>query len=51
VQFVSNKGVIGPGKAGKVIIDGGSCHNLASKELCTKLNLKYIPHPNTYYIQ
>jgi hypothetical protein len=33
-----------------VIIDGGSCQNLASKELCTKLKLKYYPHPNPYYI-
>ena len=42
---------LGNGKACKVIIDGGSCHNLASKELCQKLNLKYLPHPHTYYIQ
>jgi hypothetical protein len=45
------KVTVGPGKACKVIIDGGSCHNLASKELCTKLNLKYFPHPNPCYIQ
>jgi hypothetical protein len=45
------KAVVGPGKACKVIIDGGSCRNLASKELCTKLKLKYIPHPNPYFIQ
>ena len=35
----------------KVIVDGGSCRNLASKDLCAKLKLKYIPHPNPYYIQ
>jgi hypothetical protein len=35
---------------GKATIDGGSCQNLASKELCTKLKLKYYPHPNLYYI-
>jgi hypothetical protein len=45
------KAVVGPGKACKVIIDGGSCGNLASKELCTKMKLKYIPHPNPYFIQ
>ena len=27
------------GKSVKVIIDGGSCHNLASQELCDKLGL------------
>jgi hypothetical protein len=42
--------VVGPGKACKVIIDGGSCRTLASKELYTKLKLKYIPHPNPYFI-
>lgn len=35
----------------KVIIDGGSCHNLASKELCTKLGLRYKKHPHPYQIQ
>ena len=39
------------GKSCKVIIDGGSCHNLASKELCQKLNLKYLLHPHPYFIQ
>jgi hypothetical protein len=41
---------VGNGKSCKFIIDGGSCHNLASKELCTKLKLKYYPHPNLYCI-
>ncbi|KAK1685099.1 hypothetical protein QYE76_045947 [Lolium multiflorum] len=45
------KASVGPDKACKVIIDGGSCRNLASKELCTKLKLKYLPHPHPYYIQ
>ena len=27
------------GRSVKVIIDGGSCHNLASEELCSKLQL------------
>ncbi|KAK1647633.1 hypothetical protein QYE76_065438 [Lolium multiflorum] len=45
------KALVGPDKACKVIIDGGSCRNLASKELCTKLKLKYLPHPHPYYIQ
>ena len=33
------------GKSIKVIIDGGSCHNLASKELCDKVQLTYKRHP------
>jgi hypothetical protein len=41
---------VGNGKECKVIIDGGSCLNLASKELCTKLKLKYYPHSNLYCI-
>src|SRR4051812_43651864 len=51
MQFVPKKALVGPNKACKVIIDGGSCRNLASKELCAKLNLKYLPHPNPYYVQ
>ena len=39
------------GKSIKVIIDGGSCHNLASKELCEKLKLTYKKHPNPYHVQ
>ena len=39
------------GKSIKVIIDGGSCHNLASKELCDKLNLKFKKHPHPYHVQ
>jgi hypothetical protein len=50
-NLFQKKTVVGPSKACKVIIDGGSCRNLASKELCTKLKLKYIPHPNPYFIQ
>jgi hypothetical protein len=42
---------VSEGRACKVIIDGGSCRNLASKELCTKLKLKYYPHPIPYFIQ
>jgi hypothetical protein len=45
------KALVGPDKACKLIFDGGSCRNLASKELCAKLKLKYIPHPHPYYIQ
>ncbi|KAK1694226.1 hypothetical protein QYE76_010923 [Lolium multiflorum] len=48
-NLFQTKALVGPDKACKVIIDGGSCRNLASKELCTKLKLKYHPHP--YYIQ
>ncbi|KAK1629282.1 hypothetical protein QYE76_003597 [Lolium multiflorum] len=39
------------GKSIKVIIDGGSCHNLASTELCGKLNLTLRKHPHPYHIQ
>jgi hypothetical protein len=50
-NLFQTKALVGPNKACKVIIDGGSCRNLASKELCAKLNLKYLPHRNPYYIQ
>ncbi|KAK1604034.1 hypothetical protein QYE76_027707 [Lolium multiflorum] len=49
-NLFQTKALVGPDKACKVIIDGGSCRNLASKELCTKLKLKYL-HPHPYYIQ
>src|SRR3954463_8290873 len=39
------------GKSIKVVIDGGSCHNLASTELCEKLNLTLHPHRHPYHIQ
>ncbi|KAK1681460.1 hypothetical protein QYE76_042308 [Lolium multiflorum] len=39
------------GKSIKVIIDGGSCHNLASTKLCTKLNLPLRKHPHPYHVQ
>ncbi|KAK1616880.1 hypothetical protein QYE76_022397 [Lolium multiflorum] len=38
------------GKSIKVIIDGGSCHNLASTE-CEKLNLPLRKHPHPYHVQ
>ena len=50
-NLFQTKALVGPNKACKVIIDGGSCRNLASKELCAKLKLKYLPHPKPYYIQ
>ncbi|KAK1662638.1 hypothetical protein QYE76_050797 [Lolium multiflorum] len=50
-NLFQTKALVGPNKACKVIIDGGSCRNLASKELCTKLKLKYLPNPHPYYIQ
>ncbi|KAK1698488.1 hypothetical protein QYE76_015185 [Lolium multiflorum] len=50
-NLFQTKALVGPDKACKVIIDGGSCRNLASKELCTKLKLKYLPHPHPYYIR
>jgi hypothetical protein len=35
----------------KVNIDGGSCHNLASKEMVEKLGLKLLRHPHPYHVQ
>ena len=34
------------GRPVKVIIDGGSCHNLASEELWSKLQLVKMKHPH-----
>jgi hypothetical protein len=39
------------GKSIKVIIDGGSCHNLASTELCSKLNIQLRKHAHPYHVQ
>jgi len=38
-------------KVCKVIIDGGSCHNLASKQKVDKLGLKLLKHPHPYHVQ
>nr|AAQ56339.1 putative gag-pol polyprotein [Oryza sativa Japonica Group] len=35
----------------RMIIDGGSCKNLASSEMVEKLALSTKPHPHPYYIQ
>jgi hypothetical protein len=45
-NLFQTKALVGPDKACKLIIDGGSCRNLASKELYAKLKLKYIPRPH-----
>jgi hypothetical protein len=34
-----------------IIIDGGSCNNLASLEMVEKLSITTRPHPRPYYIQ
>jgi hypothetical protein len=39
------------GKVVKVIIDGGSYQNLASKEMVKKLDLKLLRHPHPYHVQ
>lgn len=39
------------GKFVKVIIDGGSCRNLASEQLCSKLQFPKMMHPHPYKIQ
>ena len=38
-------------KVCKVIIDGRSCHNLASKEMVDKLGLKLLKHPHPNHMQ
>jgi len=38
-------------KVVKVIIDGGSCHNLASREMVDKLGLKLLRHPHPYHVE
>lgn len=38
-------------KVVKVIINGGSCHNLASREMVEKLGLKLQRHPHPYHVQ
>jgi hypothetical protein len=38
-------------KVVKVIIDGGSCHNLVSREMIEKLDLKLQRHPHPYHVQ
>ncbi|KAK1683817.1 hypothetical protein QYE76_044665 [Lolium multiflorum] len=50
-NLFQTKALVGPDKACKVIIDDESCRNLARKELCTKLKLKYLPRLHPYYIQ
>ncbi|KAK1664988.1 hypothetical protein QYE76_053147 [Lolium multiflorum] len=50
-NLFQTKPLVGPGKVCKVIIDGASCRNLATKGLCAKMNFKYLPHPHPYYIQ
>jgi hypothetical protein len=35
----------------RIIIDGGSCNNLASMEMVEKLSLTTRPHPHPYHIQ
>ncbi len=35
----------------RIIIDGGSCNNLASIDMVTKLSLTTRQHPHPYYIQ
>ena len=39
------------GRSVKVIVNGGSCHNLASEELCSKLQLVKMKHQHPYKVQ
>ena len=39
------------GKVCSLIIDGGSCTNVASAKLVSKLNLETKPHPRPYKLQ
>jgi hypothetical protein len=38
------------GNVCKMIIDGGSCHNLASREMVDKLGMKLLRHPHPYHV-
>jgi transposase InsO family protein len=49
-NLFQTKGVIKE-RAVRIIIDGGSCNNLASTEMVEKLVLTTRPHPHPYYIQ
>ena len=50
VLMSSSKGVVKE-RSVRVIIDGGSCNNLAIMEMVEKLSLTTRPHPHPYYIQ
>jgi len=39
------------GKLCSLIVDGGSCTNVASSRLVSKLNLDTQPHPRSYRLQ
>lgn len=39
------------GKVCSLIIDGGSCTNVASTRLVSKLELETTPHPKSYKLQ
>ena len=39
------------GRFVEVIVDGGSCHNLASEGVCSKLQLVKMKHPRPYKVQ
>jgi len=39
------------GKVCSLIIDGGSCANVASKTMVDKLKISVTPHPTPYTIQ
>ena len=47
---ISRTRVACQGRLCTLIIDGGSCSNLASEELVEKFNLKTEDHPNPYQI-
>ena len=47
---ISRTRVACQGRLCTLIIDGGSCSNLASEELVEKFNLKTEDHPNHYQI-
>jgi hypothetical protein len=48
--FFHTKGVVQECSI-RIIIDGGSCNNLASTKLVDKLSLPTRPHPHPYHIQ
>jgi hypothetical protein len=38
-------------KACKLVVDGGSCANVISRDFAKKMNLQVIPHPKPYSVR
>lgn len=51
ISNIFQTGCTSYGRVFNVIIDSGSCTNVVSEEMVSKLGLKTEPHPNPYKIQ